>query len=148
MLSIAFTLLVCVIADRSYAREHQNQLSTEPTSPLCRQCLAGMNQTWQYPSEVESSGIPQCSEQEDNCPSGYYCQDGQCECLPPLYHILTCNNGSDSAAILNCYCMTQNRSTNVIQLGKCLYNCGNRAKGMQSGNVSIYSVLPRDLNEL
>ena len=156
MSPLIFVLLVCIVSgkeNQALSTRAQSQPTNpgQPTSPACRKYLAGVNQTLlQCLSEAKSSGTPECSEQDskETCPSGFYCQNDQCKCLPHPKHVLICNDGSHSASILNCYCMTQGENTSLIHLGACLYNCGNMGNGLHKGDVSVYSVLPTHLNEL
>ena len=57
------------------------------------------------------------------CPLGYYCSNRTCQCLHSPHATISCSKGD--LAIIHCYCATYNTEKNLLQIGKCVYNCLN-----------------------
>ena len=53
-----------------------------------------------------------------------------------------CEN-SKNISVMNCYCLTADKSENQAELGKCFYNCGNSGK-----SDPLYTTLPNTTQDL
>ena len=77
-------------------------------------------------------------DQEDSCPPGLFCKEGQCECGVYPNYIVSCNGTTSS--VLHCKCATFNEEKKVVLAGACLYGC----RGQSNKNINnVYHPLPR-----
>ena len=86
-------------------------------------------------SAVVDSALPlprndSCSQSPDGdevCPVWFVCgSNNTCECGSSEHHIVKCNQDSQVAMVLDCYCVTYDEDTRETVAGACFINCGQR----------------------
>ena len=105
--------------------------------------LAATIQEVAYSTPIEEDGTTS-REQDNQCPDWLRPNNTQpCECITD---ILQCNNSTQEASILDCYCITTSDTEppHGIELGQCLYNC----KPALSGTDEVYKELPGNVSKL
>ena len=73
----------------------------------------------------------------------YYCAGGSAVCGTIPNYAMECRFGS--VYIRECYCLTYDYNTQVLNVGNCLYNC---QKGENKGIHGGYDVLPTDISQV
>jgi len=76
------------------------------------------------------------------CPTWFFpdpFSNGTCRCGDDIHDAVKCNNSTKEASILDCYCMTYNKSTGPV-VGSCLYKC--------ILNDDLYHLVPSDITKL
>ena len=82
---------------------------------------------------------------DPQCPTWFFpdpSSNGSCRCGDDIHDTVRCNNSTKEAAILDCYCMTYNKSTGPV-VGACLYYFLNPKLKEQ-----LYYSLPSDITKL
>ena len=115
------------------------------------------NVTWTSQQVIVSRPVPPvlrmtCKDDNHNvtsngtsaCPLGYYCSNGTCQCLHSPQGTISCSKGD--LDIIGCYCATYNTEKNLLQVGKCFYNCLNDTDF--SSHTNSYHPLPSHGNTL
>ena len=80
------------------------------------------------------------------CPTWFFLWNGTCRCGDNVHDAVRCNDSTKEAAILDCYCMTYNKSTGPV-VGACFYNCENPTVNPLLKD-EVYHLLPSDVTEL
>ena len=70
--------------------------------------------------------------------------NGNCKCEESIDYIVKCNETLQESAILDCYCMTYNESTQTVVVGACLYNC----MSTKDTKDVVYQPMPKTVEEL
>ncbi len=87
-----------------------------------------------------------CSEEEDGCPPGMFCNNGSCECGVYPNKFISCNGTSSS--VLRYNCVTFDKSKNLTVVGSCMHSMKtDKFRHNYSGDV-LYHQLPKNVNEL
>ena len=88
---------------------------------------------------------------DPQCPTWFFpdhSSNGTCRCGNDVHDTVRCKNSTKEAAILNCYCMTYNRSTGPV-VGACFYNCMNPTlKNELHRFHELHHLLPSNITEL
>ena len=82
---------------------------------------------------------------DSQCPTWFFpdpFSNGTCICGDDIHDTVRCNNSTKEVAIVDCYCMTYNKSTGPV-VGACFYNCVHSAL-----NDSLYDLLPSDVTKV
>ena len=80
------------------------------------------------------------------CPTWFFLWNGTCRCGDNVHDAVRCNDSTKEASILDCYCMTYNKSTGPV-VGACFYNCENPTVNPLLKD-EVYHLLPSDVTEL
>ena len=89
--------------------------------------------------EVHCNKSLTCSkDQEDACPPGLFCKEGQCECGVYPNYIVSCNGTTSS--VLQYNCATFNEEKKVVLVGASFYDL---YRGQTDKNINLYHPLPR-----
>ena len=102
--------------------------------------------------DVLSFEVPAAASQEvqpssPSCPPWFFpdpSSNDTCRCGESIYGAVKCNETLQESAILDCYCVTYNKSTGVVA-GPCFYNCENIPKGQED---TLYHPLPHRVEDL
>ena len=76
------------------------------------------------------------------CPTWFFpdpSSNGTCRCGNDIHDAVKCNNSTKETSILDCYCMTYNKSTGPV-VGSCIYKC--------ILNDDLYHLVPSDITKL
>ena len=88
---------------------------------------------------------------DQQCPTWFFPDppsNGSCRCGNDVQDTVRCKNSTKEAAILNCYCMTYNKSTGPV-VGACFYNCMNPTlKNELHRFHELHHLLPSNITEL
>ena len=88
---------------------------------------------------------------DQQCPTWFFTDstsNGTCRCGDDVHDTVQCNNSTKEASILNCYCMTYNKSTGPV-VGACFYNCMNPTlKNELRRFHKLYHLLPPNVTQL
>ena len=79
-----------------------------------------------------------------SCPPWFKLSNGTCKCGEEIDGIVKCNKALQESAILDCYCMTYNESTEAVVVGACLYKC----VGTKDTKDVVYRRMPKTVEEL
>ena len=127
-----------------YGTSH-NTPTTAPTLPqaLSYPPLATTNNgTCGYADNKYKLVSGQCSN--TSCPPWFEPFNGGCKCGESIDYIVKCNETLQESAILDCYCMTYNESTQMVVVGACLYNC----MSTKDTKDVVYQPMPKTVEEL
>ena len=122
-----------------------NTPTTAPTLPqaLSYPPLATTNNgTCGYADNKYKLVSGQCSN--TSCPPWFEPFNGGCKCGESIDYIVKCNETLQESAILDCYCMTYNESTQMVVVGACLYNC----MSTKDTKDVVYRPMPKTVEEL
>ena len=82
---------------------------------------------------------------DQQCPAWFFpdpFSNGTCRCGDDIHNTVRCNDSTKEVSILDCYCMTYNKSTGPV-VGACFYNCVHSAL-----NDSLYDLVPSDVTKV
>ena len=79
-----------------------------------------------------------------SCPPWFEPSNGTCRCGKTIHDIVKCDETLNESAILDCYCMTYNESTETIVVGACFYNC----VSTNSTKDVVYRPMPKTVEGL
>ena len=113
LLSFAIFVFVCLVQSKDIDAQYSTGLPTTDDTALIHQC----QHTWQF----------------------YNTTSKMCECGNDIHGAVLCNNTTNSVHLLDCYCMTLNK-TDQYQVGKCFIGCEHTL----SQKDHTYSLLPSD----
>ena len=78
-----------------------------------------------------------------SCPPWFEPSNGTCKCGKTIHDIVKCDETLQKSAVLDCYCMTYNESTETV-VGACFYNCVSN-KDLQD---VVYHPMPKTVEEV
>lgn len=113
--------------------------------------LASKLATLDPPDEDDSNCFKvsgQCSTPSNStCPTWFVPNNsGTCKCGESHHDIISCCERKLKAAVLNCYCVTQDSNMKEVIAGACFYNCEPHRRKQFANGVSM--VLPCSVQEL
>ena len=92
-----------------------------------------------------------CSQSPDGyevCPVWFVCgSNNTCECGSSEHHIVKCNQDSQVAMVLDCYCITYDEETRETFAGACFINCAN-SPDKTSFEDKIYQQVEKNASKL
>ena len=96
--------------------------------------------------ELQESAVTASHDQQ--CPTWFYSDsslNGTCMCGDDIHDTVRCNNSTKEISILNCYCMTYNKTTGPV-VGACFYNCVRKVHYMPSNVTKLNNIMCGHLN--
>ena len=92
-----------------------------------------------------------CSQSPDGdevCPVWFVCgSNNTCECGSSEHKIMKCNQDSQVAMVLDCYCVTYNEDTRETFAGACFINCA-QSPNKTPFDDKIYKQVEKNVSEL
>ena len=85
------------------------------------------------------------SENDDTCPPGLFCENGECECGVYPHHFISCNG--TISKVLRSYCVNFDLAKNLTLVGQCLHNTIDN-HDEEDGLQPLYRQLPTDIHQL
>ena len=95
---------------------------------------------WNESASIQEYSSISAQSYNVSCPPWFEPFNGTCKCGDSVDGIVECNELQQESAILECYCMTYNETTETVVVGRCLYNCVKRD--------SRYHQMPKTLEKL